>query len=209
MEKELREFFGDKFIRQTAENEIVIDLTEAKNGVRQNECTLKLEGKGSFIEIDDDYVKSRRDGLLYCENIGGLKLKRTCDGILLFHNEANKLLIVIEYKENINFNNFDSKICEQLDATFVKICLHLNLLVSIENINVIYVAVGKFTTYTEYNILQVEKNNYKSHIYNKLKRTGNINVSIPIRCETEINNSFRKQNIEFQHNECSNILRIN
>jgi len=83
------------------------------------------------------------------------------------------------------------------------------LLVSIENINVIYVAVGKFTTYTEYNILQVEKNNYKSHIYNKLKRTGNINVSIPIRCETEINNSFRKQNIEFQHNECSNILRIN
>lgn len=148
MKEKLETFFGEDFICQTTENKIIVDLTEMKNGIRQNECKLKLESKGSFIEINDE--KFQMTGNIFTKNAFGLQMTRTSDGIVILENKENMTLLLIEYKEKIGRRTFFSEICKQLDATYIKSGMYLNLFSPLENVKVIYIAVGKLIEIEQY-----------------------------------------------------------
>ncbi len=188
MLEKVTEIFKDEFILQSTVDEIIIDLSE-----KGEDCKIKLTG-GQYIELRDGLVESLGNKLLKG------KLGENCDAIILNKSEENINLFLIEYKNNIGFKNFE-KICNQLNATYVKTLALINIVFKIEDINVIYVCVGKIHEKAQKAVLSSKTN--KPNLLNQLVRKGETSIKeIPFRLGFSVNDSFRKSNVNFVHSEC-------
>ncbi len=195
MVDKLKKFLDTNFIKQIANDKIKVDLRE-----HEETCNIIFEN-GEYIEIKDTLAESIGKKVL-TEKLAG----NTGDGIVLNKLNGKLNLIIIEYKKNIGNNNF-GKACNQLNSTYIKTSMLLNVLFKIEKINVIYIIVGKILDKQQSKVLSSKKN--KPNLFNKLTRSKSTNIKeIPFNFDIPINDIFKKTNVSFIHKECNNNIDI-
>jgi len=191
MINEIKALFNDNFIVQNSNNEISIDLSE-----RGEECKIKLTG-GEFLEIKDTVIESLGNRIFK-----GILSEHHCDGIVFnsFNNCLN--LVIIEYKNNLAGPTQFIKICNQLNATYLKVATLVNLVHKIEDINVVYIYVGKIPEKTQ-NLVLASKT-HKVKLFNRLVRKSEAIIErIPFNIDMSFNDVFHKSNVRFLHLECN------
>ena len=195
MVDKIKKFLSNDFIKQTANDKIKIDLKESKEI-----CDIVFEN-GNYIEIKDAVAESVGKRVLTDKLAGN-----TGDGIVLNKLNGKLNLIIIEYKKNIGNNNF-GKACNQLNSTYIKIAMLLNVLFKIEKINVIYVIVGKILDRQQSKVISAKMN--KPNLFNKITRSkSTIIKEIPFNFNIPINDIFKKTNVNFIHKECNSNIYI-
>ncbi len=195
MINEIKKFLNESFIEQDTVDRIIIDLKE-----NDETCNLTLD-HGEFIEIKKTLVESFGD--IISTNI----LSKNCDGIVLNKSKTKINLILIEYKKNIGGVKTFTKVCNQLNHSYLKISLILNFLFKVEDIEVVYVFVGNISDKVQNKVLSSKIN--KPNLFNMLVRNNYTNIKeIPFNFDIPINDIFKKSNVSFIHKECNSSLNI-
>ena len=193
MVNKIKTIFTDDFIRQISKDKIIIDLKE-----KNETCNITFE-KGKFIEISDIFFESLGNKLFPG------KLSNHSDGIILNKLGDKYNLFLIEYKKII-WKNFN-KMCNQLDSTYIKVSMILNLIFNIDEIKVTYILVGKIHDRAQNKVLSSKTN--KPDYFNIIVRKQYANIKeIPFKVDIPINNIFKKSNVSLILKECNSFVDI-
>ncbi|OHD15376.1 MAG: hypothetical protein A2086_00180 [Spirochaetes bacterium GWD1_27_9] len=212
MEEILNKLLKNNIIEYIELNTNEIKVMERKEQGR-GEITLKFYNNCKFIKINPEEFNKNLQNLFISggDCVEEPNLSKICDGIIIYTENDVCNLILVELKKTINNDNY-IKVKQQLEATYVKIMMVLNIIYDITKINLFCIIAHDTKNKTEKKMFvnkmqNIPKNNGEYGEFLENKKI--ILKEIPFFFEIPINEPFIKKNIEIHNikfNECFKIL---
>ena len=188
-------------------------LRKKKTG--NGEIRLKFVNNNQFLSINPDEFNKNLQNLFIPSNNKEEKpnLNKICDGIILYKNNDEYNLILVELKKTLNYDNY-LIVKKQLEASYIKIMMVLNIIYDITKINIFCIIAHDTKNESENKMLankaqNILKNDIKDGEYKEFLDNKNIKLKkIPFFFDILINQVFIKENIEIRNirfNQCFDI----